>query len=709
MYFPLPPREGATDMTRLARTDPGVPGRRYPWPELLQPSSADPVQQERRRKAAAEAQKDADCLSAVASTRDHIAATQLNFEQSLKFIVDQARRVTGAGAAAIALRQGEEVVCCARSGAMAPELGVRLDPQSGISGACLRSGEIQQCDDARADPRVDMRVCQELGMRSFLAVPLRRQHEVLGILAVFSGWTGVFSPRHVRTLELLAELVSEPLESKPTPQPAPRMEVRPAQAATVGAAVSAAGAEPHPLWRALRILAMALVILATVTEVMVWHGAHLRKLFRLGNAGLRPTPTTPASSAPESARAPSEAPPEAVVETAPKVASSPSPSRRARARKSAPADLNPLALRTDPSAWTTLQLEPGKPPLALGNLAQKSAWAAWLRGARDLLLGWTDVLPRSRETAARMSAPRLTTSGAPWALPGLTLPVCNGPFVEAGDQVPAGADPASPLPPDDDTDPPPTRATAQRFSVQDPWTALTHPCSSPGAMPLAAPGGNAPGATISVTGLRAPKDARKAYEKAQHALQKRKLAEAQAELEQAVHLYPQYAAAWTDLGWLYAQQNRLEPARHAFAQARSADQNFVPAYLGLAAVAMRESKWPEVVELSARATRLDGADFPAAFYFHSLGNFQLGKLDNAEGSARKAEGLDPHHAWPQVSLLLGVILAQKQDYSGAAEEFKSYLKSAPKAANADKVRHQLAELEKLAALESKAAAAPPPK
>jgi tetratricopeptide (TPR) repeat protein len=381
--------------------------------------------------------------------------------------------------------------------------------------------------------------------------------------------------------------------------------------------------------------------------------------------------------------------------------------RHQGARNSAPADLSPLALRTDPSAWTTLQLEPGKPPpLALGNLAQKSAWAAWLRAARDLLLGWTEGLPRSRESGARMSAVWPATSAALWSLPGLTLPVCNGPFVGAGDLVPTGADAASPLIPDDDADPPPSQATAQRFSGPDPWTALPHPCSSPGAMPLASPGANAP-ATVSVTELRAPKDARKAYEKAQHALQKRKLAEAQMELEQAVRVYPHYAAAWADLGWLYAQQNRLDPARHAFAQARSADQNFVPAYLGLAALAMHESKWPEVVELSARATRLDGADFPAAFYFNSLGNFQLGKLDNAEGSARQAEGLDPHHAWPQVSLLLGVILAQKQDYSGATAEFKSYLKSAPNAANADKVRHQLAELEKLTASEPNAAGAPP--
>jgi regulator of sirC expression with transglutaminase-like and TPR domain len=47
--------------------------------------------------------------------------------------------------------------------------------------------------------------------------------------------------------------------------------------------------------------------------------------------------------------------------------------------------------------------------------------------------------------------------------------------------------------------------------------------------------------------------------------------------------------------------------------------------------------------------------------------------------------------------LLGVILAQKQDYSGAAEQFKAYLVAAPQASDAATVRGQLSQLEKMLA------------
>jgi regulator of sirC expression with transglutaminase-like and TPR domain len=47
--------------------------------------------------------------------------------------------------------------------------------------------------------------------------------------------------------------------------------------------------------------------------------------------------------------------------------------------------------------------------------------------------------------------------------------------------------------------------------------------------------------------------------------------------------------------------------------------------------------------------------------------------------------------------LLGVILAQKQDYSGAAEQFKAYLVAVPGASDAATVRGQLTQLEKLQA------------
>ena len=217
----------------------------------------------------------------------------------------------------------------------------------------------------------------------------------------------------------------------------------------------------------------------------------------------------------------------------------------------------------------------------------------------------------------------------------------------------------------------------------------------------------AEGVTVSATSLNAPRDARKAYDKGHHAIENNKLPEAQPALERAVQLYPQYAAAWQDLGWVYAQQDQLDKARNAFTQAQAADGMFVPAYVGL--VAVRESRWAEAADFSARATQLDGVDFPAAFYYNSLANYRLGNLEQAEKSARKAETLGAQHSFPLVSLLLGVMLANRQEYVDAAEQLRSYLKAAPTAPNAEKVRQQLAELEKLGVSPVKAAAAPPAK
>jgi tetratricopeptide (TPR) repeat protein len=219
----------------------------------------------------------------------------------------------------------------------------------------------------------------------------------------------------------------------------------------------------------------------------------------------------------------------------------------------------------------------------------------------------------------------------------------------------------------------------------------------------------AQGATVSATSLNAPKDAKKAYDKGHHAIENNKLPEAQQELEKAVQRYPQYAAAWRDLGWVYAQQNQLDKARNAFTQAQAADGTFVPAYVGLSSVAVRESRWAEAADFSARATQLDGVSFPVAFFYNSLANYRLGNLEQAEESARKGEMLGAQRNFPQLSLLLGVMLANRQEYAEAAEHLRSYLKVAPTAPNAERVRRQLAEVEKLGAAESKASAVPPAK
>ena len=77
-----------------------------------------------------------------------------------------------------------------------------------------------------------------------------------------------------------------------------------------------------------------------------------------------------------------------------------------------------------------------------------------------------------------------------------------------------------------------------------------------------------------------------------------------------------------------------------------------------------------------------------------MANYNLKNYEAAEKSALEAQKLDTKHTMPKVNHLLGILLAERRDFTGAAEQMRSYLKFAPAAQDAGDVRGQLAELEK---------------
>ena len=91
-------------------------------------------------------------------------------EELLSPVLKRALMATKATGAAIALNRGKGMLCLAAQGT-APDLGMRLDQQSGFSGMCVRKGRSLFCDDTETDPRVDRAACQRLGARSMVAVP----------------------------------------------------------------------------------------------------------------------------------------------------------------------------------------------------------------------------------------------------------------------------------------------------------------------------------------------------------------------------------------------------------------------------------------------------------------------------------------------------------------------------------------------------------
>lgn len=184
--------------------------RTAPEPEMVDVSdhSRLPSVAQRSQLRAANAAYPASGFRAVSLPEEiELHPAELNLEPAISAITERAQHLTGATGAAIALRAGDEIVCRARAGRTAPDLGVRLQTDTGISAEAVRSGEIMLCHDAERHPRVDVASCRRLGVRSILVSPLRHYRRTLGVFEVLSSTPGAFDERDVATMQLLSGMM----------------------------------------------------------------------------------------------------------------------------------------------------------------------------------------------------------------------------------------------------------------------------------------------------------------------------------------------------------------------------------------------------------------------------------------------------------------------------------------------------------------------
>jgi len=143
----------------------------------------------------------------VAVAHPLINAGEIDLEPGISIIAEKAQVLTGATGAAIALRRGNEIVCRARTGRTAPDIGVRLQTDSGLSAECVRTGEVLLCNDAESNPRVDWATCRGMGVRSILVAPLRHFRRTLGVFEVLSSTPHAFDNNDVATMEFLSGMM----------------------------------------------------------------------------------------------------------------------------------------------------------------------------------------------------------------------------------------------------------------------------------------------------------------------------------------------------------------------------------------------------------------------------------------------------------------------------------------------------------------------
>jgi len=168
------------------------------------------------------------------------ALEETELDSALQLLVERAQYITGATGTALALPQGEEMVCRASAGSSAPAVGARLQVRSGLTGESISRRQLLRCDNAEADPRVNLETCRALGIASIVVLPLlRRSGEVRGLFELFSDHPYAFEERDLIALERMADLTLTALDlaeqrqnfaSAPAPRGEPEKRVEPSAA-----------------------------------------------------------------------------------------------------------------------------------------------------------------------------------------------------------------------------------------------------------------------------------------------------------------------------------------------------------------------------------------------------------------------------------------------------------------------------------------------
>jgi hypothetical protein len=211
----------------------------------------------------------------------------------------------------------------------------------------------------------------------------------------------------------------------------------------------------------------------------------------------------------------------------------------------------------------------------------------------------------------------------------------------------------------------------------------------------------ATGSVVSTTLVSAPPEALKELEKAQVDETNKSLGSARRHLQKAVSIDPQLAEAWYHLGKL-EEADKPQDALNAYLKATAADPKYFPPYEHIAAVAAVQKKWQDVADAANHALQLNPAGTPQIWYWSAVGNFNIGDKELAETAALTALSMDPGHvAAPKTEDQLAVIQAARGKYKDALDHVRNCLKYTPPGPDADLIKQQQAQLEKLVAKTAK--------
>jgi len=153
-------------------------------------------------------------LNALLATQQAVVEAGDDLELVLKAVVEGALDVMPqASGAVVEMRDGDDMVYRAGSGAAALQTGLRLSIHASLSGQSVLTGEALTCSDTETDDRVAREACRKIGVRSMIIVPLPHRGKIVGAFKIYSAVPHAFNEREMLAAKLLAGPIAVGLSS----------------------------------------------------------------------------------------------------------------------------------------------------------------------------------------------------------------------------------------------------------------------------------------------------------------------------------------------------------------------------------------------------------------------------------------------------------------------------------------------------------------
>ena len=199
---------------------------------------------------------------------------------------------------------------------------------------------------------------------------------------------------------------------------------------------------------------------------------------------------------------------------------------------------------------------------------------------------------------------------------------------------------------------------------------------------------------VSFTTLAAPKAARRAYKRAEKRMNTAEpdFDRAVEHLQEAIFLYPDYAAAWTLLGRVQHRTGDREGAAASLRRSVEIDPKYLAAYERLAHLAVEDKRWDDLLRLSESMLRINPL-FTLGHYYKGGALIQNGDMGGGERALREALSTPDATLFPESHYMLAELYRAQNDVELAAREYRLYTAAPPRSPSWERARRWLRDWE----------------